>query len=183
MIVFAVFIFIPVKPLTFRIDFEIQIEFLALQNQEPRRNGETTTKSSEYNREKEMWKRARRTRSDENNVVEDCWSGRANQRYWRKRNAEGREEEDENSIFEPNITFTRSWETKKCDWKYDQMRFGSFLDFYVSLIAGYLLLLFTWRYRLWNLVIRHVGVPRSVLSHVIIHCSHHLSYHWLKAHG
>ena len=39
--------------------------------------------------------------------------------------------EDVNSIFQPNVTFTRSCETiklKKCDfsWKYDQIRFGWF---------------------------------------------------------
>ena len=97
----------------------------------------TTTKSSEYNREKEMWKRVRRTGSNETKVpvVEDCSTRRANRRHchrsWRRRTAEGREKEDENSIFVPNVAFTRLCETKECyfSWEYDQMRVRSFLDF------------------------------------------------------
>ena len=56
LIVFAVFIFVPVKPLTCRIHFEIQIGFLTRKKQALLHNREAApiTKSSEYNREKEM---------------------------------------------------------------------------------------------------------------------------------
>ena len=55
LIMFAIFIFIPVKPLTCRIDFLIQTGFLARQKTRTlaqRRNNDS--KSSEYNREEEM---------------------------------------------------------------------------------------------------------------------------------
>ena len=72
----------------------------------------------------EMWKRARRTGSDENKVVEVCITGRANQGYCyqcrrRRTAAESWEEVDENGIFTLNVTtqtdssvYTRSVEIK-----------------------------------------------------------------------
>ena len=111
----------------------MQIGLLARQNQELWHNGKvSTTNCSEYNREKEMWKIAK----NRNRWKQSCWrllNWRVNQRYcyryWRRRTAEGRGEEDENSIFVPNVAFTQSCET---NWRnvteventYDQMRFG-----------------------------------------------------------
>ena len=86
-----------------------------------------------------MWKGVERTADDEHKVVEDCWTGRANQRYcyryWRRRAEDnntffalhckialGQEEEDENSIFVQNVAtqtdstaFVPSCGTTKCD--------------------------------------------------------------------